>query len=215
MTTANEQKVEATATTTEKPNPEVTTEIKAEPAKAEQAASMVTTPDATAKEGEVKDQKVTPAVTEKFELKLPDGSKLDANYLTKAEALAKEKGWNNERAQEHINDRNAAIIEYEQEQQQALSIMNDKTWKEQLMNDPDFGGKNFEENGILAHKAAEKFGGKEFADEIKSLKLNHHPKFFPFLVRIAKAMDQDKFVNTNNNLKGSEPVEKNWYPNMK
>jgi len=150
----------------------------------------------------------------KFELKLPEGSKLDANYLQSIEALAKEKGWTNERAQEAVDERHAALTEFEAQQSQALADLNDKTWKDELMKDSEVGGQKFEESGHLAMKGAEWAFGKEFAEELKSLKLNHHPKLFKGLVKIGRERANDKIVMPNQITKGTTRPEEAWYPSM-
>lgn len=215
---ANETPVTETATAAPEAEKTQQTESTTPKEGAEKTApeSMVTLAEVEKpKEGEKEKTETTAAkIPEKYDLKLPKDSKLDATYLEKVQAIAKEKGWTNERAQEHIEERHAAITEFETGQRRELETLNDKTWKEELFADPDFGGKNFEQNGHMAYKAAERFGGKEFADSMKAMKLNHHPQLFKFLVRVGRAMESDKIVTTNERTSGSMPIEQRLYPNM-
>lgn len=191
-----------------------------EPAKAEPAATAAPAAAEPKKEEPKPDTKADPteaakpAVPEKYELKLPDGSKLGADAVAKVEALAKEKGWTNERAQEALEQRHAAVSEFEQVQASSLKNLNEVTWKEQLQADPDVGGQKFEQSGHLAYKAAERFGGKEFADQLKAMNLNHQPMLFKYLVKVGRAMESDNFVPNNPKAPGSEPPEKRMYPDM-
>lgn len=156
-----------------------------------------------------------PAVPDKYELKLPDGSKLGKVDVAKVESLAREKGWSQEKAQEVLNDRHAFRSEMEQQQSQTIKDLNEKTWKEQLMADPEVGGQKFEQSGHLAYKAVERFGGKEFADQLKAMNLNHQPELFKMLVNIGKAMESDKFVTNNPSAAGGKvPPEARMYPEM-
>lgn len=183
--------------------------------------SMVTTeekpveaaPAAEEKKPEAKPEEAKPAIPEKYELKLPEGSKLGGEQLAKIEALAKEKGWSQERAQEAVDERNAWQVEREQAQAQEIQRLNDKIWLEELKKDPDIGGTKFEESGHIAFKAAERFGGKEFADQLKQLKLNHHPQLFKFLVSVGRSMESDKIVMGATNTKGAGTrPEQRMYP---
>lgn len=205
------QTAAAASTTTEAP-------VKADAPKEEPKGSMVTVEaEAPKPEDKGKDPAEKPAVPEKYELKLPQGSQLEPSYLEKVASLAKEKGWSNARAQEYIDDRHAAVAEYQTKQQADLQTLNLKTWKEELMADPDFGGKNFEVSGHLAYKAAERFGGKEFAEVLKTSQLNHHPQLFRFLVRVGKAMESDTFVESKNTSPGRGTQEDKLraaYPSM-
>jgi hypothetical protein len=207
MTTETIEKVEATA-----PAEAQTTEPKKE---AETPASLATAEAATAEPKKTETKTDAPAVPAKYELKLPEGSKFDATFTGKVEALAKEKQWSQERAQEYIDERHAWDAEREQAQLQQLSTLNDKTWKDELMADPDIGGQKFEQSGHLAHKGAEWLGGKEFADALKAAKLNHHPQLFRGLVKLGRAGAPDTLANPTHKItNGKQAQERSWYPEM-
>ena len=135
-----------------------------------------------------------PSVPEKYELKLSEGSKLSASDVEEIETFAKSKGFTNEQAQEYLAGKEAAVSSYAEREQKNLEQLNDVTWKQELMQDVEFGGKDFEANGHLAERAANAFFGEGFAADLKAMKLNHNPKLFRGLVRIAKAMQDDKLV---------------------
>lgn len=184
-------KVEATATITEAP--------KVEESKIEAKA-------------ETKQTEEKPV---ELALVLPEGSKVDKSTLDETLKLAKEKGWSQEYAQSYLDAKHTAIESFAKQQQDIMSDLNERTWKDELVADKEFGGSKFEENGILAHKAASKFFGQEFADELVSMKLNHHPKLFRGLVRIAQAMSDDVSVHSGPKSDDSNiPLEQKMYPTM-
>lgn len=221
--TTDASQTQTTEQTTQKTEATATAGADGKTSEAAPAAkeSMVSGDDpAASKEGDQKEKEpkeVKPAVPEKYELKLPEGSQADASYLESVAALAKEKKWSNERAQEHVDAQLSAVSDYVKKQQSDLQNLNGKTWKEELMNDPDFGGKHFEENGHIAYKAAVALAGKEFADELKAMNLNHHPRLFKLLVRAGKQMEPDKLVESKHTTSGKQTKEeklKAAYPSM-
>jgi len=196
---------DATATAAEvQPTAEVKTE-----------STPVETPAAAEPEKKVEEAAAKPAVPEKYELKLAEGSKLSATAVEEVSALAKAKGYTNEQAQELLDQRQTAVSSYQEQLQQELATLNDKTWKQELIADKEFGGAKFDENMILAHSAAEKWFGKEFADSLKAAGLNHNPRLMKGLHRIAMAGANDTAVLPGNqDSRGKVPLERQMYPKM-
>lgn len=189
---AAQANTEAAAQNQPAPAPAAAPEIKSEAAAEAGAAKPETGTEAKETSGEQKEE------PKPLELKLPEGSKLDAKFLEKAKQIASAKGFSQDQAQAFVEEGHALLAEYEQNQQTILSNLNDKTWKEELLADAEIGGspEALEQSGHLAARAAEKFFGAQFMESLKAQKLNHHPELFRGLVRIAKAMQDDKFVNT-------------------
>lgn len=190
---------EATVSTEAK-NEGAKTETKSEPTKAEPSKA----------EGSKES-----TVPEKYELTIPEGSELDDGALEKIQSYAKEKGLSNEQAQELLNREHEAIKSYAEQQSEALKMTNETEWKQELMKDPEVGGTDFEKNGQLAVRAAEKFFGAGFAEELKAMNLNHHPRLFKGFVRIGRAMaDADLVIPEG---KGSAPksIEERLYGSKK
>lgn len=187
----------------------------AEAPKAEPKQESMITSEEKKEEAKPEVKEAKPAVPEKYELKLPENSALKPEYLAKVESLAKEKGWSQERAQEAVDERSSWEAERAQEQVRLLTELNDKTWKEELIADPEFGGQKFDEYGHLAAKAIERFGGKEVLEKLKADKLNHNPTLFRIMARVGKAMESDKIVNTNQQQRAVNiPLEQRMYPDM-
>jgi hypothetical protein len=188
---------------------EVKTEVVAADPKPAEAAPAVEAKD------KVEEAAAKPAVPEKYELKLAEGSKLSAKAMEEVSALAKAKGYTNDQAQELLDQRHTAVSSFHEQQQQELATLNDTTWKQELLADKEFGGAKFDENMILAHSAAEKWFGKEFADSLKAAKLNHNPRLIKGLYRIAQAGANDTHVQSGNqDSRGKIPLERQMYPNM-
>jgi len=163
------------------------------------------------KPAENKPAEAKPNVPAELKLELPKDSKLDATDLERVLSYAKEKGLSSEQASELLARENEAVASYAEKQAEILKQTNEVTWKNELMADPEFGGAKFEEHGQIAHRAAERFFGKEFADELKATNLNHQPALFRGLVRIGKMIQDDKALIPG--LGGSEqkPIEKIFY----
>lgn len=159
---------------------------------------------------EIKKVEEKPTTPEKYELALPEKSALEPEMIGKIEAYAKANNLSNEQAQAVLNHNHEIVNSYVESANKKLAGLNEVTWKDELIKDEEFGGSKFQENGELAAKAAEKFFGKEFVDELKTMNLNHHPKLFRGFVRIAKAMQNDKFVNPGMS-SGSTPIEDIFY----
>lgn len=152
-----------------------------------------------------------PVVPEKYDLKLPKDALLDASAIEKIAAYAKEQGLSNESAQKLLERENQTVSEYVNEQKSKHKQINDTVWKNELVADKEFGGQHLEENGKLAHRAAEAFFGESFIDEVKALGMNHNPILFKGLVRIAKAMSDDRLVIPGAQAGGSQNDPKKWF----
>lgn len=179
--------------------PEAKTEVKEE-AKAEPTTAT-----------EKKEEKV-----EKYDLKLPEGSTWDASKVEAVASLAKEKGWSNERAQQYIEDGHVHEARIAESNAAHLKTLNETSWKQEIEKDPEFGGAQFEKSGHHFYRAVETFAGKEFAEELKTMNLNHHPKLFKMMARVGRAIDGDKIVISGkpNNDTAGIPIERRLYPDM-
>lgn len=163
------------------------------------------------KPAENKPAEAKPNVPAELKLELPKDSKLDATDLERVLSYAKEKGLSSEQASELLARENEAVASYAERTEQNLKQTNEVTWKNELMADPEFGGAKFEEHGQIAQRAAEKFFGKEFADELKATNLNHQPALFRGLVRIGKMLQDDKSVIPGLGGNEQRPIEKIFY----
>lgn len=173
----------------------------ADPAKAAGGTPPVSTEgDAPKAEPKVEDPKAgdpakveKPAVPEKYELKLPDGSLLKPERLEKIAAFAKERGLSNEQAQAIVERENEAVSEYASLKDQTVEAEVNK-WVELSKNDKEFGGPAFKENVELAKRVVNQFGSEEFKKALNETGLGNHPELIRFAHRIGKMMKEDQFV---------------------
>lgn len=137
-----------------------------------------------------------PAVPETYELKLPEGSILDASHLESVSSFAKENGLTQKQAEAILARDSAAASSFVQRQQDEFKTKA-QGWVEELKTDKEVGGLEFDKSEKLADRALEKFF-PEFAKEAKGagLKPTHGlpAHLFRGLVRIAKATGDDSLV---------------------
>lgn len=139
-------------------------------------------------------------VPEKYELKLPEGSLLDASAIEKAAAMAKASGLSNEQAQKLLEHESNSIASFIEGQKQQLK-QTSESWARELSVDKEFGGADFEKNAELAKRVVHKFASDGFRKTLNETGLGNHPDLVRTFVRIGKAMSEDKLV-----LPGSPPA---------
>lgn len=133
-------------------------------------------------------------VPEKYDLKLPEGSLLDAKAIETISSYAKEKGLSNDEAQALINRDSSLVAEYKQSQESAFKQVAE-TWVSQVQEDKEIGGASFKENAELAKRVIKKFATDDFSKVLDNTGLGNHPELVRVFVRIGKQMGEDKFVN--------------------
>lgn len=192
-------------------NPQTAEPAKAEPeAQAEPKAADPAEPASGEKppesegKGPEEEKKVAP---EAYDLKLPEGTRLDASRVEALSSYAKEKGLSQEAAQ--------AILDHEHTAFEQLANQNHKVWANELMSDKEFGGQALKENGEIAYKAAEKWFGPEFVDLVRKAQLNNNPLLFKGLVRLGRASQNDTFIRGGSQGEGEKSDADLFYPNMK
>ena len=84
-------------------------------------------------------------VVEKYDLKLPENTLLDAATISEIETYAKEHKLTNDAAQAIIEREHKALTDFADRQQQAFETAKE-TWKTQAMSDKEIGGDKFNEN---------------------------------------------------------------------
>lgn len=146
-------------------------------------------------------KEVKPVVPEKYELKLPEGSLLDASAIEKTTAMAKASGLSNDQAQKLLEHESNSIASFVEVQKQQLK-QTSESWATEIMNDKEYGGAEFEKNAELAKRVVHKFASDGFRKTLNETGLGNHPDLVRTFVRIGKAMAEDKLV-----LPGSAPSD--------
>jgi hypothetical protein len=190
-------------------------ETKATPsaAPAAEPPKEATKPDAVPKEGEVKpqanakpDEKQAESqkkVPEKYDLKLPDDSLLDASITDKVALIAKERGLSNEEAQALVDNEHNAVKAFVAERTQ--------TWLSASENDKEIGGQAFKENAEIAKRVVSRYGTDSLKKELNRTGYGNHPELVRLLYRIGKEMAPDKLIVPTAQAAGKKPVEEYFY----
>lgn len=156
------------------------------------------TEDQTKKPDQPKPEESKPeqksVVPEKYDLKLPKNSLLNPKEIETLSIYAKEKGLSNEQAQEVLEQRNSAVQNYVEAQQELFKTTATKNWIEEIKSDSELGGDNFNQSAELAKRVVEKFGTDSFRKALSETNLGNHPELVRIFARIGKSMGDDSFV---------------------
>lgn len=159
-----------------------------------------TKPEDTPKEPEKKPED-QPLV---YDLKVPEGATLAKTSVDEFVSVAKEMKLPPEQAQKLVDW--YAKHNGEAAATQAKAWETTVTgWAEQAKTDKDFGGAKFDASLKEAKATLGKFGNKEFTEALNITGMGNHPEMVRFLVKVAKAMGEDKPVDGT--LKGSGEVK--------
>lgn len=135
-------------------------------------------------------------VPEKYEIKLPEATKLTQADVDAVAVIAKAKALTNDQAQMLLDQRHEASEAATAAATTKLTEI--KTgWLNELKADTAFGGDALDKNGELAANAIKAFGGEDLLKSIKEAGFNLHPGFFRMMVKIGKAMGEDTGGNAS------------------
>lgn len=149
-----------------------------------------------------------------FELKLPEGSNLDASYLEQTKALAKELGLSQEAAQKLV-ERDSGLMSSAHERNMAKVRENTEQWARDAQADKEIGGNNFQSSVTDAKTALDKFGTPEFKNLLNQSGVGNHPELIRLLSRVGKAMREDKMVTTSSQpARAQKSFAEAFYPSM-
>lgn len=154
-------------------------------------------------------------VTEKYDLKAPEGFTMDEKLLGAVTPILKEIGVTNEQAQKII-DAYAPVVKAQIEAQQKEV---EKHWEEQKSqwkaeSEKILGNKVKSE---LAHAARflNKFGSEAVRQLLDETGLGNHPELVKMLISAGKAISSDPFVDPNAKGPSKGMDAKVMYPTMK
>ncbi len=173
-------------------------------------ATPTATPDAdaaAAAAAKAAEEAAKPKPPDKYELKLPDGSLIDAGYLQRIEAEAKNRGLSQEDAQSLVTSESTAAEGRRNAQADA--------WEADTRADPEIGGESFNETAELGKRFVEKFASPVLIAELDRWGLGSHPEFVRMCAKAGKAMTEDTLVNgVNINVKKQLSAAQKMYPNQ-
>lgn len=137
-------------------------------------------------------------VPEKYELKLPEGSLLNAKRVEKISEIAKQKGLSNDEAQALLESENESVREFAAGQYEGLKETAGR-WLNDAKADKDIGGEKFNEVVEVAHRAINHFSNgdetiKKFLDESG---MGNKPEVIKFFYNIGKTLQPGKIIGSN------------------
>lgn len=156
----------------------------AEPKKEEPAVE----PKADEKPAEAK-----PVAPEKYELKISEGSVVDAGFVERIAAHAKAQGLSQEQAQ--------ALLDQQSEQVGAFIKQQSESWMAQSLADKEIGGEALNKNVEMAKRVIDRFGSESLKAELNKTGYGNHVEVLRLLVKIGSSMSEDQLV-----VPGSQPV---------
>ncbi len=179
------------------------------PAQSQEAEATLNEQAATE---EVKEEQAK-VVPEKYEYN-KEGLLLSEKEITRLESEAKEKGLSQDEFAALMENDNARISEFVENRKEAF-LSQVKTWGEQAMNDPEFGGDNFVASSENAKRAIDKFGGESLKQILNETGYGNHPEIFKAFAKIGKAMSDDSFVKAKAHAPAQPDRLARYYPSMK
>jgi len=132
-----------------------------------------------------------------YDFKMPDGVELDAASADEFKAIAKELNLSKDAAQKVVD------LAAKREQARAEAFAKQvEDWANQVQRDPELGKP---ETLAAARKVVDTFGDDETKSLLNSTGMGNHPALVRFMVKVSKAISEDKFVAGRDN---GEPTKK-------
>jgi hypothetical protein len=150
-----------------------------------------------------------PAVPEKYDLKLDDGSLLDAAYVEQFSQFAKDKKLTQDQAQEFLQREAQALNSFVQKQQQEFEKVQAE-WVNQIKNDSEIGGEKFNQSIELAHRALKQFASDSFLKELETTGYGNHPELVRVFAKIGNMIKEDKMISPSA-AGGTRSIEEIFY----
>lgn len=150
-----------------------------------------------------------PAVPEKYDFKLDEGSLLDAAYVEQFSQFAKEKKLTQDQAQEFLQREAQALNSFVQKQQQEFEKVQAE-WVNQIKTDPEIGGDKFNQSIELAHRALKEFASDSFLKELETTGYGNHPELVRVFAKIGNLIKEDKMISPSA-AGGTRSIEEIFY----
>lgn len=150
--------------------------------------------------------------TEKYELKRKKDSLLNDDQLEEIEAYAKQQGFSNDQAQALLEREEKLLSGYKK------TIENDfekqvEQWLDDVKNDKEIGGDNFDKNIKTAEQMLKQYSTKEFRKALSESGFGNHPELVRTFVRISEAMTEDTFEGNSNSQSAKPSMADKFYGN--
>lgn len=149
-------------------------------------------------------------VPEKYDLKIAEGSLLDKSRVTEIEAYAKDNKLTNQQAQDLLNKEHEVVSKFHTNQISQFEQTKEK-WRQEIVNDKEFGGENFNRNVEYAHRALNQYGSQSLKEQLEKTGLGNHPDLVKMLSNIGKAMAEDRLIKPGGSPANKRPLEEVFY----
>lgn len=177
-------------------------------------------PDAEVKtdppKGEVKTEPAKEEVKgapEKYEFKPPQGVTYDPKMIEDFSAFAKSKGLAQAEA-DKLLDMGSQLIAQESKARESAWATAREGWRNEIKNDKEVGGSNFERSKEIALRAVNYAGIPELKDVFNKSGWGDHPAIFKAFVKFGKALGEDRFIEPSGG-SSEKTAAQILYPSMK
>lgn len=150
-----------------------------------------------------------------YDFKVPDGMVLDTDLVEKVSPILKAKGFSQEEAQQLVDLYAGKIAAQAQAQQEAWKGQL-QTWRQEIQEDPEFGGTKYQATVRDAQTVIARFGDDKLKAELKAFGIGNMPSLIRMLARAGRGMREDNFHGAGG-AQGVDdtPVEFRMYPSMR
>jgi hypothetical protein len=144
---------------------------------------------------------------------VPEAAIVDQEIMDKFVQSAKSLGLTQEQAQ------GLMTMGFESQQRvlaqhQAAIEQTKSDWREQALNDQEFGGDKLQENLAIASKFRDAFATPELMKVLDETGLGNHPELIRAFYRAGKAISEDSFVGGAASASHPQSIAQRMYPNM-
>ena len=155
------------------------------------AAAQTAEPGAEEAGAETPAEEAAPVAYEPFAL--PPGVEVDTAALEQAQSLFAEARLSQPQAQKLVDLYAGKMSELVQRQRVAAESRQ-KAWIAEVKNDPDLGGRRFEQARAAAQRALGRFGTPQLRRSLDELGVSNSPQLFRFFVRVGQAVSEDRYA---------------------
>jgi hypothetical protein len=142
---------------------------------------------------------------------LPQGVEVDSAALEEAQSLFAEARLSQPQAQKLVDLYAGKMNELVQRQISAAESRQ-KAWVAEVKNDPELGGRRFEQARASAQRALNRFGTPELRRTLDELWVGNNPQLFRFFARVGQALSEDRYVGAQSSASRLTAAE-TLYPN--
>jgi len=150
-----------------------------------------------------------------YDFSPPEGIEVDTEAKGQFQELAKEHGLSEEVAKQFW-DLGMQTLQNNDPQKfmEQARDQNRTAWYNEVKNDPELGGENFEQTQQLAKRAVKEFGDENFLNLLEDSGLANHPTVVRYLTRVGKEVSEGSFSKSNSGNSQPKSAAHILYPNQ-